>query len=176
MNNNNFANAPLVVIGGLLITLFVGMPSVLEYIDGNIYKKPKPVKIIEPITIVVPPKTTPTNILSGQDTQSTDWNTPNNSSEKKSTPSRTSDATPISTSNPTSSKIPLKPNEVQAVINDSDGYTNVRSGQGSKYDIIDRIAQNEVFYTIPQQSDWWPVRTKDNKLGYMHQSRIRIQN
>jgi hypothetical protein len=69
------------------------------------------------------------------------------------------------------------PNEVEAVIDDPDGYTNIRSGQGTQHSIIVRVNEGEVFYVIPQQSkDWWPVRTKDNKYGYMHRSRIRVQN
>lgn len=65
--------------------------------------------------------------------------------------------------------------EVLAVIDDPDGYTNVRSGQGSQYSTIDRVVEGEVFFTIPQQADWWPVRTKGNKMGYMHRSRIRLE-
>ena len=66
--------------------------------------------------------------------------------------------------------------EVQAKINDPDGYTNIRSGPGIDYETVARVVDNEIFYTIPQQSDWWPVRTKDDKLGYMHRSRISLQN
>lgn len=67
-------------------------------------------------------------------------------------------------------------NELQAVINDSDGYTNVRSGQGSEHGIVARVVEGEIFYTIPQESDWWPVRTKDDAIGYVHRSRIKFQN
>ncbi|NET38703.1 MAG: SH3 domain-containing protein [Cyanothece sp. SIO1E1] len=66
--------------------------------------------------------------------------------------------------------------EVQAIIDDPDGYTNVRSGPGTQHEIIARVFEGEVFYTAPQPDDWWPVRTKDNKLGYMHISRIEVQN
>ena len=62
-------------------------------------------------------------------------------------------------------------------IDDPDGYTNIRSGQGTQYSIVARINEGEVFYTIPKQSsDWWPVRTEDNRYGYMHRSRIKLQN
>ncbi len=68
-------------------------------------------------------------------------------------------------------------NEVKVVINDPDGYTNVRSGQGASYGIIERINESEVFYAIPQKnSDWWPIRTADGKYGYIHRSRIKIQD
>ena len=72
-------------------------------------------------------------------------------------------------------KIPCRTDEVQAVINDPDGYTKVRSGQGTQHNVIAKVFANEVFYTTPQQSDWWRVRTKDNKCGYIHRSRIRVQ-
>lgn len=65
--------------------------------------------------------------------------------------------------------------EVRAVIDDPDGYTNVRSGQGAEDEIIARVAAGELFYTIPQQGPWWPVRTENNVLGYMHRSRIQVQ-
>lgn len=65
--------------------------------------------------------------------------------------------------------------EVRAVIDDPDGYTNVRSGQGSQYRTIDRVIEGEVFFTIPQQTGWWPVRTKGNKMGYIHRSRIKLK-
>jgi uncharacterized protein YgiM (DUF1202 family) len=68
------------------------------------------------------------------------------------------------------------PNEVRAVIEDPDGYTNIRSGQGTQFSIIVRVNEGEVFYTIPQQGDWWPVRTKDEKYGYIHRSRINVQD
>lgn len=67
--------------------------------------------------------------------------------------------------------------EVPAVINDPDGYTNVRAGQGINYEIKFRIDEGEVFYTTPQTTtDWWPVRTEYNRSGYMHKSRIDRQD
>jgi uncharacterized protein YgiM (DUF1202 family) len=81
---------------------------------------------------------------------------------------------PLPTSTPQRSD--LLPGEIKAVINDPDGYTNVRFGQGTSYEIIARINEGEVFYTIPQgNSNWWPVRTFEGKYGYVHRSRIKIQ-
>ena len=62
---------------------------------------------------------------------------------------------------------------VQAVINDPDGYTNVRSGQGTQYDVIAKVLDEEVFYTIPQDGNWWPVRTGSNQFGYMAKNKIQ---
>lgn len=64
------------------------------------------------------------------------------------------------------------------VINDPDGYTNVRSGKGSQKPIIGKIYEEEVFLFASQQKpsgNWWPVicNCKEGYLeGYMHKSRI----
>jgi len=61
-----------------------------------------------------------------------------------------------------------------AIINDPDGYTNVRKDKGSEYPIVGKIAANEVFIFTPNYyEDWWKVRNKDGSVeGYMHKSRI----
>jgi ribosomal protein L40E len=63
---------------------------------------------------------------------------------------------------------------LMAVINDPDGYTYIRSGPGTQYEIIGTVVENEVFYVISTEGNWWRIRTKDGKEGYMHKSRIRI--
>lgn len=66
--------------------------------------------------------------------------------------------------------------EVRAVINDPDGYTNIRSGQSSSTTIVARVDDGEVFLTKPAPGkDWWPVRTADGQYGYIHRSRVRIE-
>ena len=63
-----------------------------------------------------------------------------------------------------------------AVINDPDGYTNIRSGEGTNYNIIGAVYEGEVFYAIRNNSnDWWRIKTKNGIIGYMHKSRIRFQ-
>jgi serine/threonine protein kinase len=66
--------------------------------------------------------------------------------------------------------------ELQAVINDPDGFTNIRSGPGTQYEIVSKVMEGEIFSIVSQQGSWWQVRTKDGKQGYMHYSRIRILN
>lgn len=61
-----------------------------------------------------------------------------------------------------------------AVINDPDGYTNVRIEASGKGKIISRILQNERFYTYEQSGSWWAVRKTDGLLGYVHKSRITL--
>jgi len=61
-----------------------------------------------------------------------------------------------------------------AIINDPDGYTNVREGKGAKYPIVGKIIADEVFMFTPNYyDDWWKVRNYDRSIeGYMHKSRI----
>jgi uncharacterized membrane protein YgcG len=63
---------------------------------------------------------------------------------------------------------------LSAVIDDPDGYTNVRSMKSASSDIVTKVYQGEEFYTYVQDGNWWLIRTKDGKVGYMHVSRIRI--
>ena len=61
-----------------------------------------------------------------------------------------------------------------AVINDPDGFTNVRAAAGASGAVIARVNNGEQFHTYPQDGTWWQVRTQDGRVGYMHASRIRI--
>ena len=62
-----------------------------------------------------------------------------------------------------------------AVINDPDGYTNVRSGMSTKTDIIDRLYEGEHYEVYPtSNTNWWRVKTQNYVKGYVHKSRIRI--
>lgn len=59
-----------------------------------------------------------------------------------------------------------------ARIEDPDGWTNVRAGAGTGFDIIGRVYDGEPFYTHSQDGKWWQVRTAGGIVGYMHRSRI----
>lgn len=63
---------------------------------------------------------------------------------------------------------------LRAVINDPDGYTNVRKMKSVASDIVGRIFEGEEFSTYKQEGNWWQIRTIDGKIGYMHVSRIKI--
>ncbi|MEG1360779.1 MAG: SH3 domain-containing protein [Clostridia bacterium] len=65
-----------------------------------------------------------------------------------------------------------KPFSVTAVINDPDGYTNLRKAPDGKSAIIGRVDKENSFYTHPQAGDWWQVRVNSSMQGYMHKSRI----
>jgi uncharacterized protein YgiM (DUF1202 family) len=63
-----------------------------------------------------------------------------------------------------------------AIINDPDGYTNVRREKSAASDIVTKVKEGEKFYTYKQSGDWWQIKTRDGKVGYMHVSRIKIVN
>jgi hypothetical protein len=63
-----------------------------------------------------------------------------------------------------------------AVIDDPDGFTNVRAGQSNKSEILGQMMIGEPFLVLQTESDWWKVRGKENKLeGFIHKSRIKKQ-
>jgi hypothetical protein len=62
------------------------------------------------------------------------------------------------------------------IINDKDGYTNVREAPSNEAKVIDKITDKEYFYYVPNsKSDWWQVSRKDYIkaiVGYIHKNRI----
>ncbi len=64
-----------------------------------------------------------------------------------------------------------------AIIQDPDGYTNVRNGMSTNSKIIDRLFEGEHYEVFPSSdSNWWVVYTQSNVKGYVHKSRIKIIN
>ena len=64
-----------------------------------------------------------------------------------------------------------------AIIQDPDGYTNVRNGMSTNAKIIDRLFEGEHFEVFPSSdNNWWVVYTQSNVKGYVHKSRIKIIN
>ena len=61
---------------------------------------------------------------------------------------------------------------VRAMINDPDGYTNVRQGPDAKSPIVARVDTSDTFMSAPQRGNWWKVRLSNNQEGFMHKSRI----
>lgn len=138
----------------------------------------KPTSSSSPIPSASPSVSLPTPQLSPSQSSSSDTPIPTSTPRTQVASSSPSNSPrPISTESSLNQAPPIgmpAANEVRAIINDPDGYTNIRSGQGVNYKIIGRISKDEVFYTIPQQGDWWPVRTTSNQYGYVHRSKIEI--
>lgn len=61
-----------------------------------------------------------------------------------------------------------------AVIEDPDGFTNIRAGQGSNTQIVGKVLEGEKFLTYKQPGQWWRVRKADGTTGYMFRKYIRL--
>ena len=61
-----------------------------------------------------------------------------------------------------------------AVINDPDGYTNVRNQPNGNAPIIDKIYDGDKFTVEMVDANWWKATTTSNVKGYIHKSRVQI--
>lgn len=61
------------------------------------------------------------------------------------------------------------------IINDPDGYTNVRQGPGTKHKIIAKIQGNEIFFIEESDNEWFLIYLIENNYleGYIHSSRVK---
>jgi len=64
------------------------------------------------------------------------------------------------------------------IINDSDGFTNLRKETNGNSKIIGRLLNNQLFFYSPNSySNWWAIYRKDNSfekpMGYIHKSKIK---
>jgi hypothetical protein len=62
-----------------------------------------------------------------------------------------------------------------AVINDPDGFVNVRTAPGANSAIAGVIKDGEIFTVTPADTAWWTVRTSGGVTGYVHKSRIVLK-
>lgn len=60
------------------------------------------------------------------------------------------------------------------VINDPDGYTNLRDGKGTSAKVIKKIKEGEKFGIETNTGEWWIVVTEDGTRGRIHSNRITI--
>ena len=61
------------------------------------------------------------------------------------------------------------------IINDTDGYTNIREQPNAKSKIVRRILKNELFFFMPvSDSDWYRVYSNESSssIGYIHKNKI----
>jgi len=69
----------------------------------------------------------------------------------------------------------MQEGEVFGIINDPDGYTNVRKEKSSKSEILFQIYEDEKFILQNNEGDWWLIEYNGNQ-GYIHNSRVSIIN
>ncbi len=62
----------------------------------------------------------------------------------------------------------------RAVINDPDGYTNIRADSRGNSDIVARVNEGEEFLAEPSDATWWRVTGPRGDSGYMHRSRVSL--
>jgi len=63
------------------------------------------------------------------------------------------------------------------IINDIDGYTNIRADANIKSSIVGKVVKDEIFYYCPNSySNWWAIFKSDNcidnPIGYIFKNRI----
>ena len=65
--------------------------------------------------------------------------------------------------------------ENRGVINDPDGYVNVRAGQNLEAAVIATLKTDEPFkFECREEAEWCKVTLSNGKRGWMHRSRIRL--
>lgn len=72
---------------------------------------------------------------------------------------------------------PATPGEaftLAAVINDPEGFTNIRAEPSSSSTIVGKVLEGEKFLTYQQSGAWWRVRKADGTTGYMFRKLIRV--
>lgn len=61
------------------------------------------------------------------------------------------------------------------VIQDSDGYTNLRKEKNTISKILQKIKTGDEVSIIDVSGDWFYVSTKENNMGYVHKSKLRLE-
>jgi hypothetical protein len=61
-----------------------------------------------------------------------------------------------------------------AMINDPDGYVNVRSDKSTDSEILFKIKETEFFLCEPTADNWWKIDDFYTKTGFVHKSRIQL--
>jgi hypothetical protein len=68
-------------------------------------------------------------------------------------------------------------NLITSTIVDPDGYSNVRSGPGTKFSVVTKVDAGERVSFDPDESgNWVKVITPNNEAGWVHKSRIDYYN
>jgi len=63
--------------------------------------------------------------------------------------------------------------KIYGVINDPDGYTNVREDKSSKSDILFKVYKNKRFKIIDNNGSWWLIEY-NGQQGYMYKDRVDV--
>jgi hypothetical protein len=69
---------------------------------------------------------------------------------------------------------PVEAFVLAAVIDDPEGFTNIRAEPSSQSAILGKVLEGEKFLTYQQSGAWWRVRKGDGTTGYMFRKLIRV--
>ena len=58
-------------------------------------------------------------------------------------------------------------------IQDPDGYTNLRKDKTATSEILQKVKSGEHIDVLDNTGDWFLIKTKEGKQGYVHKSRIK---
>lgn len=61
------------------------------------------------------------------------------------------------------------------VVQDSDGYSNIREASEMKSSIIGKVNTGEGVFILENINDWFKIETKEGDIGYIHGSRIKLE-
>ena len=108
------------------------------------------------------------------------WPTPAASPDRTVTPMPPSDPT-VAPQPKTKSELPAPSTVKQgtvvslrtAIVEDPDGFVNVRSGPGTSFSIIGRVNSGETVHLRELKGTWWVIDAPIGG-GFIHQSRLRL--
>ncbi|NDV67255.1 SH3 domain-containing protein, partial [Bacteroides sp. 224] len=61
----------------------------------------------------------------------------------------------------------------RGIIDDPDGYVNIRKETNNQSNIVRKISTDEVFYYWEIAGNWYIVQTEDGKRGFVYKERIK---
>jgi hypothetical protein len=67
---------------------------------------------------------------------------------------------------------PNNTDDITYIINDNDGFTNLRSDKSVNSEILQRINTGSQIEVLDSNGDWWYVQTNEGKKGYVSKSKI----
>lgn len=67
----------------------------------------------------------------------------------------------------------LKKKYLLSKIQDPDGYTNLRKDKNTSSEVLQKVKSGDNIEVLDNTGDWFFVKTKEGKEGYIHKSRIK---
>jgi uncharacterized protein YgiM (DUF1202 family) len=58
-------------------------------------------------------------------------------------------------------------------IHDEDGFTNLRKDKNASSEILQKISSGQEIEVLDDSGDWFLIKTKEGKQGFVHRSRVK---